>query len=132
MTLYTKVADTAVVLQTASSSPGTGWSSVANVQAAFDQARSAGLPLFILPGTYTTTEITVDSSSGDGQSIWVYATPGTVALELTSGDNLLSINGIYSCKVENLNLNGNNVTFSNLSESSALISLDRRSVHTDH
>ncbi|MHB8884749.1 MAG: TIGR03808 family TAT-translocated repetitive protein [Methylovirgula sp.] len=123
MTLYTKAADTAVVLQAASSSPGTGWSSIANVQAAFDQARSAGLPLFVLPGTYTTTEIVIDTSLG-GQPLWVYATPGTVTLELTSGDNLLYINGIYGCKIENINFNGNNVNFSNLSDSSALISLN--------
>jgi parallel beta-helix repeat protein len=50
--------------------------------------------------------------------------PGSVVLQLTSGNNLLNINGIYSCKVENILFDGNNVTFSNLSTSSALITLN--------
>lgn len=124
MTLYTYVAPTAVVLQTAATSPGSGWVSIANVQAAFNQARSAGLPLFIQPGTYPTTEITVNSSNGNGQPICVSAIPGTVTLQLTSGNNLLNINGIQSCRIENIYFNGNNVTFSNLSTSSALITLN--------
>jgi uncharacterized secreted repeat protein (TIGR03808 family) len=124
MSLYTKTSDTAVVLQTASSSPGAGWASVADVQTAFNQARSAGLPLFILPGVYPTTEITVNSSNGNGQTLWAYATPGTVTLQLTSGNNLLNINGIYNCRIENISFNGNHVTFSNLSASSALITLN--------
>ncbi|WP_210178253.1 hypothetical protein, partial [Methylosinus sp. R-45379] len=81
MTLYTKTSDTAVILQNAASSPGAGWSTVANVQAAFDQARSGGLPLFIKPGVYTTTEILVNSSTGGGQTLAVYAIPGTVVLQ---------------------------------------------------
>ncbi|MBG0807837.1 TIGR03808 family TAT-translocated repetitive protein [Methylosinus sp. H3A] len=123
MALYTKVSDTAVVLQNASSSPGTGWSTVANVQSAFDQARSGGLPLFIKPGVYTTTEILVNSSTGGGQTLSVYAIPGTVVLQLTSGNNILTINGIYCCKIDGINFNGSNVNFTNLSDSSALLSV---------
>lgn len=123
MTLYTKNSDTAVVLQNASSPPDTSWSIVADVQAAFDQARSNGLPLFIRPGTYTTTEILVNSGTGGGQTLFVYAIPGTVALELTSGNNLLTINGIYCCKINGINFNGNNVNFTNSSSSSALLSV---------
>lgn len=124
MAFYTKATDTAVVLQTSSSSPGAGWSLVSDVQAAFDQARSAGLPLFIRPGTYPTTEITVNASNGGGQSLWVYAMPSTVTLQLTSGSNLLNINGVNRCRIENIDFDGNHVTFANLSDSSALIALN--------
>ncbi|MBY6241149.1 TIGR03808 family TAT-translocated repetitive protein [Methylosinus sp. Sm6] len=123
MPLYTKISDAAVVLQNASSSPGTGWTTVANVQAAFNQSRSNGLPLFIKPGVYTTTNILVNSSTGGGQTLSVYAIPGTVVLQLTSGSNLLTINGIYSCRIDGINFNGNNVNFTNLNDSSALLSI---------
>ncbi len=122
MALYTKFVDNAVVLVTASSSPGPGYATVANVQTAVNQAISHGVPLFIRPGIYQTTEIVVSASSGGG-TLHVTAVPGTAQLHLTSGNNLLAINGINNCKIENLILDANNVTFSNLSASSALLRL---------
>lgn len=124
MTLYTKFVDNAVVLVTASSSPGTGYATVASVEAAVNQARTNGVPLFIRPGTYQTTEIVVDSTAGGGAPAYITAVPGTVDLQLTSGNNLLTINGISNCKIENVTLDANNVTFSNLSTSSAVLQLD--------
>ncbi|MEW6436804.1 MAG: TIGR03808 family TAT-translocated repetitive protein [Pseudomonadota bacterium] len=124
MTLYTKFVDNAVVLVTASSSPGTGYATVASVEAAVNQARTNGVPLFIRPGTYQTTEIVVDSTAGGGAPAYITAVPGTVDLQLTSGNNLLTINGISNCKIENVTLDANNVTFSNLSISSAALQLD--------
>ena len=123
MTFYTKPLDNCVVLQSSGSSPGTDWTAVSDVQAAFDQARSAGLPLFIRPGVYQTTELSVTSSNGGGQLLSVSCIPGTVSLQLTSGDNLLNVQGI-SCKFEGLIFDGNNVSFSNLQTSSALLVID--------
>lgn len=59
MTLYTKPLDNAIILKNAASSPGAGYTAVSNVQAAVDQARTAGVPLFVSPGTYQTTELYV-------------------------------------------------------------------------
>lgn len=124
MTLYTKFVDSAVVLVTASSPPSSGYSVISNVQAAFNQARSNGVPLFIGPGVYQTTEIIVDSTGGNGGVLHVTSVPGTATLQLTSGNNLLTINGISNCKIENLTLDANNVTFSNLLSSSAVLQID--------
>lgn len=52
------------------------------------------------------------------------AVPGTAVIQLTSGNNLLTINGVSNCKLDNIILDGNNVTFSNLSTSSAVLNLD--------
>ena len=123
MTFYTKPLDNCVVLQTNTSSPGGDWAVVSDVQTAINQARSQGVPLFVRPGVYSTSAITVDSSEGGGQMLAISCLPGTASFQLTSGDNLLAVQGI-SCRIEGLIFDGDNVTFSNLQDSSALLKLD--------
>lgn len=124
MPFYTKPADNALVLATAAASPGTGWTVAASVQAAVNQARSSGLPLFIRPGTYPTTEIIVNGSTGGGGAFSMSSLPGSAVLQLTSGNNLLAIAGIASVVIDGIAFDGNNVNFSNASDASALLRLD--------
>lgn len=53
----------------ASTSPGTGWTTVANVQTLINNARAANLPLHLKPGTYTTNKVDVLTSNGGGNPL---------------------------------------------------------------
>lgn len=102
MPLYAQTFDTATVLVTQAASPGAGWTTMATVQAAFDKARNDGRPLFIRPGVYTTAPVVVTTGTGGGKPLYAYAVPGTVTIKLASAGNLLTIQGVASCKLEGL------------------------------
>lgn len=123
MAFFMRTFDAVTVLAAQSASPGPGWTSIANVQAAFDEARLNGRPLFIRPGVYPTGHITVTPGNGGGAPLSVSAVPGTAALKLTGGDNLMSIIGVASCRIEGVIFDGANAGFSNPRPFSALLEI---------
>lgn len=124
MPYFVRTFDAVTILVNQAATPGAGWLAIGTVQGAFDKARIDGRPLFIRPGVYPTTEITVTTVNGGGAPLSVGATPGTVALQLTSGANLVTVRGVASCEFRGLIFDGANVDFANLRDSSALLRID--------
>lgn len=109
MALYQKTLDTTVVAVEAASSPGTGWTAAASLQAVLNAARSARLPLFLKAGTYVTGALDVTTTTGGGNPLELVAEPGTVTIRLSgSGSHLLNVVGVYSVSIRGINFDGNN------------------------
>jgi len=85
MPLFVRTIEDATVLVNKASSPGTGWTTVASVQAAVDKARTDNRPLYVRPGIYDTQQVVVTAGTGGGNKCSIYATPGSVTFRLQSG-----------------------------------------------
>ena len=115
MALYQTVLADRYVGAVASTSPGTGWTTVADLQTLINNARTANLPLYLKPGAYTTNKIDVLSSNGGGNSLSIYATGSGVIVSLNASQPyLLSANAI-NCKFEGIDFYGSGVTLTDLS-----------------
>ncbi|MGG6897913.1 TIGR03808 family TAT-translocated repetitive protein [Rhizobium sp. BR 315] len=111
MTLYQKSLDNLLVVSQSSSSPGTGWSAVSNLQTAINNARSSAKPLQLLPGVYLTSQILVDTASGGGNRLELFAEQGTVTVRLSAAaPYLLNVNNVPDVVVRGINFDGSNQT----------------------
>lgn len=104
MTAY-KVLDNAVVFTLGTPS---GWTS-ATLQQGINVARSNGRPLFIQPGTYTTGDLSIDSSGGTNAAV-IEAVPGTVIIRYTGGTDFFQIDGISDCVLRGISFDRNNIS----------------------
>lgn len=124
MPLFVRTIDDATVLVNQASSPGTGWTTVASVQAAVDKARTDNRPLYVRPGIYDTQQVVVTAGTGGGNKCSIYATPGSVTFRLQSGSfaqNLFFVSGISDVRLSGLIFDGNNVAFTGINAESALV-----------
>lgn len=111
MAIYQKSLDNLIVITQASSSPGTGWSVVSNLQSAINNARSGAKPLQLLPGVYLTAQMLVDAASGGGNRLEIFAEQGTVTVRLSAAaPYLLDVNNVPDVVVRGINFDGNNQT----------------------
>ena len=111
MAFYQTILADRIVGAVASTSPGTGWTTVANVQTLINNARAANLPLHLKPGTYTTNKVDVLTSNGGGNPLILIGASGTVIVQLASVQPyLLSVSGVYGTNIENIIFDGGNIT----------------------
>lgn len=109
MAIYQKSLDDTLVAINAASSPGTGWSLAANLQAVFNTARTANMPLFLRAGTYSTGALDVTAATGGGKPLELIAEPGTVTISLSgSALHLLQVDGVADVTIRGIIFNGNN------------------------
>lgn len=109
MALYQKTLENTVVAVEAASSPGTGWTAAASLQAVLNAARSAKLPLFLKAGTYVTGALDVTTATGGGNPLELVAEPGTVTIRLSgSAPHLLNVVGVNSVFVRGIAFDGDN------------------------
>lgn len=109
MAIFQKSLDNLIVITQAASSPGTGWSAVADLQSAINNARSSAKPLQLLAGIYTTSQISVDTASGSGNPLELFAEQGTATVRLTgAAAYLLNVNNVHDVVIRDINFDGNN------------------------
>jgi len=111
MAFFQKILDDKIVGTVANSSPGTGWTSVANFPAMITNARTACLPLYLLPGIYSSGQIDVTTSTGGGNPITLTAALGTVTIQLSaSAQYLFKATDVNNIIISNITFDGNNMT----------------------
>ena len=109
MAIYQKSLDNLMVITQAASSPGTGWSVVANLQTAINNARNSSKPLQLLPGVYPTSQILIDGASGGGNRLEMFAEQGTVTVRLSAAaPYLLDVSNVPDVVIRGINFDGNN------------------------
>lgn len=109
MAIYQKTLDNTVVAINAASSPGTGWSLAATLQAVLNSARTANMPLFLRAGTYSTGALDVTTGTGGGKPLELLAEPGTVTISLSgTALHLLQVDGVADVTIRGIIFNGNN------------------------
>lgn len=107
MTIYSITSNDSITAIEAASSPGTGWVSAPDLQTVIDAARSAELPLFLRAGTFLSDKIDITPSSGGGNSLYMWAVPGTVTIQLQQDDDyLLGIDSVGRVRVTGITFDG--------------------------
>lgn len=89
-------------------SPITGAVSFTSLQTVFDVSRSAGKPLFFLPGNYSSGGSIIINANTTTAPVLAQAAPGTVVFILTGAGILLDIEGVFGARFEGITFNGNN------------------------
>ena len=116
-----KLADR-IVGAVASSSPGTGWTSVADFPTLVLNARTANLPLVLLPGTYTTTQIDIATGTGGGNPLVMTGAVGSVIVQLSaSAAYLMRVNGVSGVSLEGVIFDGGNQNLTEANQFAALL-----------
>lgn len=111
MAFYQKTLDDRIVGAVAGSSPGTGWTPVANFPTMVTNARTANRLLYLLPGTYHSTQIDLTTSTGGGNPLTITAELGTVTIQLSgSAPYLLKSLNVDSISISNISFDGNNIS----------------------
>jgi uncharacterized secreted repeat protein (TIGR03808 family) len=124
MPIYQSILADKFVGAIASSSPGTGWSVVPDLQTLINNARSANLPLFLRAGTYPSTQISISSSNGGGNPLVLSGVPGKTTIQLSgSAQYLLSINYVNNVKISNIAFDGNNIALTDPAITAGLINV---------
>ncbi len=120
MAFWQNVLTDRIVGAVGASSPGTGFTSVANFPTLVGNARTQKLPLYLLPGTYPSTQLSITS----GNPLVLSAEKGTATIQFSGGsDNLFFIQNVSDCKLQGLLINGNNATFTNPGQLTALVNI---------
>jgi uncharacterized secreted repeat protein (TIGR03808 family) len=101
-----KVTDSALIARVAAAT--TGWTAFTSLQTLFDLARTQGLPLFLLPGTYTTGALTILSSNGSGKPLVVEASPGTATIQFAGAGTPLRLESVSNIRFRGLRFDGQN------------------------
>lgn len=100
-------ADDSVIAIEAAGSPGTGWTSAPDLQSVIDIARSAELPLFLRAGTFVSSKIDITTSTGSGNSLYMWAVPGTVTIQLSQDDDyLIGIDSVGQVRLSGITFDG--------------------------
>ncbi|NTG51667.1 TIGR03808 family TAT-translocated repetitive protein [Agrobacterium rhizogenes] len=122
MTFYQKILDDRIIGINASSSPGTGWTTVASFPTMVTNARAQNLPLYLRPGTYPSLQIDVLTSTGSGNPLTLTAEVGTATIQLSgSAPYLFKANGVNNIDISNVIFDGNNVALTDSSQTAGLL-----------
>jgi uncharacterized secreted repeat protein (TIGR03808 family) len=118
MNFYQTALPDRIVGTYASSSPGSGWTSVGSFPTLVGNAQAANLPLFLLPGTYPSSQIDVAS----GNPLTIGGVLGQVTIQLSgSAPYLFNVNGVNNVVIENIVFDGNNIALTDTSATAGLI-----------
>jgi hypothetical protein len=110
VTFYQKILDDRIIGINASTSPGTGWTTVADFPTMVTNARTQKLPLYLRPGTYPSLQIDVVTSTGSGNPLTLTAEVGTATIQLSgSAPYLFKANGVNNIDISNIIFDGNNI-----------------------
>lgn len=118
MNFYQTMLPDRIVGAYASSSPGSGWTSVSSFPTLIANAQAANLPLFLRPGTYPSSQIDISA----GNPLTVSGVLGQVTIQLNgSAPYLLKVNGVNNVVLENIVFDGNNIALTDTSLTAGLI-----------
>ena len=118
-----------LVGQFATSSPGTGWTVVASLATLVTNARTANLPLFLLPGTYPSLQIAVSSGTGGGNPLVICGVPGATIIQLSGADaNLLAINDVNNVVINDIAFDGGYQSITDPSNAASLVNVSGAAV----
>jgi uncharacterized secreted repeat protein (TIGR03808 family) len=101
-----KIADSSLIARAAAAT--TGWTAFTSLQTVFDLARTQGLPVFLLPGSYANGPLTVLSTNGSGKPLVVEAMPGTATISFTGGGTGLRVENMSNVRFRGVTFDGAN------------------------